>query len=465
MASSKKPASSNLLSHVKLALIAYLETGRRLTVALSGGVDSVVLLDLLDRLKGELDFSLAAVHVNHQLSPNAQDWARFCADLCAARGIPLHVEAVKVRGRKDLGLEAAAREARYAVLLAQPADYVVLAHQLDDQAETVLLNLLRGAGVRGLSGMPRVRGQDSGFRIQGEAGPPPTILRPLLDVPRAVLTAYAGQRKLRWVKDESNEDTALSRNFLRATVLPAIENKFPAYRDTLLRASRNLAEASVLLDELGNIDLAQGVRDGRLDVRYLAGLSQARAKNLLRVLFASQGAPMPDAIRLHEMLRQLLAAGSGARVEIAWGGFVLRRYRGEAQVEYAAAQPDPSWQASWKGEAVLRLPQLGCMLEFVPATGDGISLARLQEQPVSLRLRRGGERLRIDCKRPRRSLKNLLQEAAMPPWMRERLPLLYCSQHLVAVPGIGVDCAYQAQAGEPGLLLRTVPLYTEQTSA
>jgi tRNA(Ile)-lysidine synthase len=454
MASSKKPAPSSLLSHVKQALIGYLETGRRLTVALSGGVDSVVLLDLLDRLRGELDFGLSAVHVNHQLSPHARDWARFCAELCEARGIPLHVEAVKVRGRKDLGLEAAAREARYAVLLAQPADYVVLAHHLDDQAETVLLNLLRGAGVRGLSGMPALR-QAAG----------PTILRPLLDVPRAVIVGYARQRKLKWVEDESNEDAALSRNFLRGTVLPGIENKFPAYRDTILRASRNLAEASALLDELGGIDLVQGVRDGRLNVAYLSGLSQARAKNLLRVFFASQGAPMPDAIRLQEMLHQLLSAGSGARVEIAWGGFVLRRYRGEAQVEYAAARPDPSWQASWKGEAVLRLPQLGCMVEFVPATGEGISLARLQEHPVSLRLRRGGERLRVDCKRPRRSLKNLLQEAAMPPWMRARLPLLYCSQHLVAVPGIGVDCAYQAQAGEPGLLLRTVPLYTEQTSA
>lgn len=449
MASSKKPASSNLLSHVKLALIAYLETGRRLTVALSGGVDSVVLLDLLDRLRGELDFSLSAVHVNHQLSPHASEWARFCQSLCDARGVPLHVEAVKVSKRNKLGLEAAAREARYGVLLAQPADYVVLAHHLDDQAETVLLNLLRGAGVRGLSGMPTLR-PAAGL----------TILRPLLDVPRATLLAYAKQRKLAWVEDESNMDVSLTRNFLRGEVLPAIEQKFPAYRETVLRASRHLAEASALLDELGGIDLVHGVRDGRLDTRYLAGLSQARAKNLLRVFFLSQGASMPDAIRLQEMLHQLSTAGSGARVAIAWGGFVLRRYRGEAWVEYAAAAPDPAWRATWKGQASLRLPALGCLLEFVPAPGQGISLAKLAEHAVTLRLRHGGERLRIDCKRPRRSLKNLLQEAAVPPWMRERLPLLYCGEHLVAVPGIGVDCAYQAQDGDPGLLVRSLPLYT-----
>jgi len=461
MASSKKPAASNLLSHVKQALIAYLETGRRLTVALSGGVDSVVLLDLLDRLRGGLDFSLAAVHVNHQLSPHAQDWARFCTALCEARGVPLHVEAVKVKKRGESGLEAAAREARYAVLLAQPADYVVLAHHLDDQAETVLLNLLRGAGVRGLSGMPLVRGQASGVRGQGEAdGAPPTVLRPLLDVPRAAILAYARQRKLEWIEDESNEDVALTRNFLRSEVLPAIERRFPAYRETMLRASRNLAEASALLDELGGSDLARAVRGGRLDTRYLAGLSQARAKNLLRVFFQSQGAPMPDAIRLQEMLHQLLSAGSGARIEIAWRGFVLRRYRGEVWVESALPAPPAGWSRPWRGESILRLPELGCVLEFVPTQGEGVSLAKLREHPATLRLRGGGERLRVDCRRPCRSLKNLLQEAAMPPWLRDRLPLVYCGEHLVALPGVGIDCAYQAQQGEPGLLVRSVPLYT-----
>ncbi len=449
MASSKKRRPSNLLTHLKQALPAYLETGRRLTVALSGGVDSVVLLDLLDRLRVELDFRLSAVHVDHQLSPHAQEWAQFCRDLCAARGIALHVEAVKVRGRRGLGLEAAAREARYRVLHAQPADYVVLAHHLDDQAETVLLKLLRGAGVRGLSGMPALR-QAAG----------PTILRPLLDVPRATLLAYARQHRLRWVEDESNADPALSRNFLRAEVLPRIEQKFPAYRETMLRASRNLAEASSLLDELGGIDLAHALRAGRLDTAYLAGLSAARGRNLLRVFLQSQGAPLPDAQRLEEMQRQLIAAGTGARIEIPWGGFVLRRYRGEARVESLLPPPPPDWSKRWRGEALLRLPELGCQLEFVPAVGEGIRLAALQPQAVRLRLRRGGERLRPDCRRPRRSLKNLLQEAAVPPWLRERLPLLCCGEHLVAVPGIGVDCAYQAQGDDPGLLVRTVPLYT-----
>lgn len=451
MASSKKPTPSSLLSHVKQALIGYLETGRRLTVALSGGVDSVVLLDLLDRLRGELDFSLSAVHVNHQLNPRAAAWADFCRDLCVSRGLTLHVEAVRVRKRGELGLEAAAREARYGVLLAQAADYVVLAHHLDDQAETVLLNLLRGSGVRGVSGMPPVR-QAAG----------PMLLRPMLDVPREVILAYANKRKLAWVEDDSNADVTLARNFLRHEVLPGIEGKFPAYRDTLLRASRNIAEASDLLDELGGIDLGHGVRDGCLSTAYLGSLSQPRAKNLLRVFFESQGAPMPDAVRLHEMLHQLLSAGSGARIEIAWGGFVLRRYRGEAWVEYVSPPPDMSWEAYWQGEASLRLPELGCLLEFVQTQGEGIRLDKLPGPVLTLRLRQGGERLRIDCKRPRRTLKNLLQEAAMPPWLRARLPLIYCGTHLVALPGVGVDCAYQARGTDTGLLVRMLPLYTDQ---
>jgi tRNA(Ile)-lysidine synthase len=449
MASSKKLRPSSLPGHLKQALVGYLETGRRLTIALSGGVDSVVLLDLLDRLAAELDFSLAAVHINHQLSPHAQEWASFCNSLCTRRGIPLHVEAVAVKGRAELGLEAAAREARYRVLLAQSADYVVLAHHLDDQAETVLLNLLRGAGVRGLSGMPMTR---------AVAGP--TLLRPLLDVPREVILAYARQRKLQWVEDESNEDVSLTRNFLRREVLPTVERRFPAYRETILRASSHLAEASTLLDEMGAVDLRDAMRDGRLDTRSLGDLSAARAKNLLRVFLQSQGAVAPDADQLEEMLRQLVTASPSARIEIPWGRFVLRRYRGEAWVEYRPPMPPSDWQRRWTGEASLALPELGCTLEFVAAGEEGIDLSKLHAHPVSLRLRRGGERIRVDCKRPRRSLKNLMQEAAMPPWMRQRLPLIYSGEHLVAVPGIGIDCGYQAVPGQGGLLVRYAPLYT-----
>lgn len=447
MASSKKPAPGSLLSHVRQALTVYLERGRRLTLGLSGGVDSVVLLDLLHRLRQELDLSLSAVHVNHQLSPQADRWAEFCAQLCAARGIPLQVATVRVRGIRELGVEAAAREARYRVLTAQPADYVLLAHHLDDQAETVLLNLLRGSGVRGLSGMPAVR----------QAGGP-MLLRPLLNVPRSVILAYAQRRRLRWVEDDSNGDRLLTRNFLRHEILPRIEARFPAYREAILRASRHLAEADSLLDELGALDLQRTLHDGRLLVAGLARLSPARRKNLLRVFFQAQGAPMLEAARLQEMLHQLLSAAGDARIELRWHGFVLRRYRGEAWVESDRPAPPPDWHRPWRGEARMTLPELGCVLEFTPAEGLGLALGAIQGQALELRLRRGGERLRPDCRRPRRSLKKLLQEAGVPPWLRERLPLLCWGETVVAVPGVGVDCTWQAKPGEPGLMPSLLPL-------
>jgi tRNA(Ile)-lysidine synthase len=356
---------------------------------------------------------------------------------------------VQVRNRRELGVEAAAREARYQVFYAQAADYVVLAHHLDDQVETVFLNLLRGSGVRGLAGMPAVRVTHG-----------PHLLRPLLDVPRTTLLDYARRRKLEWVEDESNRDPARPRNFLRHEILPRIETRFPGYREACLRASRHLAEASGLLDELGALDLQHALSDGRLDVAALAALSEARARNLLRVYLQSQGAPLPDTARLNEMLHQLLSAGSAARVAIRWRGFVLRRYRQRVWVELDRKPPPPGWQRVWRGESRLELPELSAVVEFLPASGEGVRLSALEGGQLVLRLRRGGERLRPDCRRPRRSLKNLLQEAGMPPWLRERLPLLCHDETVIAVPGLGVDCAWQAGEGEAGVVVRLLPLYT-----
>lgn len=450
MAASRKPAAARLVEHVRTVLIPYLQTGRRLALALSGGVDSIVLLDILDRLRGELGFDLSAVHVHHGLQPAADAWARFCAGVCEARGIPLRVEQVRVRDRKRLGLEAAAREARYRVLLSEPVDYVLLAHHLDDQVETVFLNLLRGAGVRGLAGMPTARAAEG-----------PTLLRPLLEIPRATLLDYARRRRLEWVEDASNEDPSLTRNFLRHDILPRIESRFPAYREAVLRASRHLAEADRLLDELGGMDLAQGARAGRLAVDYLAGLSRARAKNLLRVYLTAQGAPLPEATRLEEMLQQLVSAGRDARIELHWGGFVLRRYRGEVWVESNLPPPPADWMRPWRGEHRLELAELGCILKFLPTRGEGVALRLLEGRSLVLRLRRGGERLRPDCRRPRRSLKNLLQESGLPPWLRERLPLLCHGDHVVAIPNVGVDCDWQAREDEPALSLVMQPFYTD----
>jgi tRNA(Ile)-lysidine synthase len=431
----------------------------RLVVGLSGGVDSVVLLDVLQRVARTLRFRVSALHVNHQLSAHAARWSAFCRDLCRRRGISY--ESVRVKVRRGDSLEAAARDARYAVFARQRCDFVVLAHHRDDQVETLLLQLLRGAGVKGLAAMPLLRkaegrrqkaegkgskpGHPSSFRR------PPSILRPLLDVTREEILDYARERKLEWIEDESNQDIYFHRNFIRHEVLPQIARRFPACRATLARAAGHLAEAAQLLDELAAADAAGHLEGGTLSMAAFRHLPPARARNLLRYLLAFHGVPMPNTERLEEALRQARSAKRDARVRIELGDFDLRRFENRLHVVAGMKDVPAGYAHRWRGEKEVALGDLGGVLTMNRARGAGISLARLRGRPVTIGVRSGGERLQPDCRRPRRSLKNLLQEARIPPWHRGRLPLLLCGDELVWVAGIGVDCRYQAAGAEPGV--------------
>lgn len=414
----------------------------RLLAGLSGGVDSVVLLDVLGRVAPRLRLRLSALHVNHQLSPNARRWESFCRRLCSARGIPF--QSVKVGVRRGDSVEAAARAARYAAFARHDCEYVVLAHHRDDQVETLLLQLLRGAGVKGLAAMPLVRTEDRGSRIGAK------ILRPLLDVTRQEILEYAKSRKLKWVEDESNQDITFQRNFIRHEVLPVIARRFPAYRTTLARSAGHLAESAEVLDELAAADAGR-LAGGTLPVTALRRLPPARRRNLLRYFLACCGVTLPNTERLEEALRQIVAAKPDARVLIEVGDFELRRFQNRLYAVARLKAPPASYARRWRGEAEIALPELGGVLNLPRVRGAGISLARLRGRPVTIELRRGGERLQPDGRRPRRSLKNLLQEARIAPWERERLPLIFCSGKLVWAPGIGVDCAFQAARGEAAL--------------
>ena len=447
MANSKKLTPSKLVAHVQQGLAALSTSGRRVTLALSGGIDSVVLLDLLSKSSRPLGFSLSAIHINHQISPHASDWADFCSLLCAQKQIPIQIKKVRVARRSGHGLEAAARAARYRAFAELESDFLLLAHHLDDQVETLMQNLLRGSGLLGASGMPEMR-----LHALHQENKHITLYRPLLDVPRALLLAYAQQQDLRWIEDESNTDTAFARNFLRHEVFPVIEQRFPAYRETLARAAQHFAAADSLLDALAQIDLARIMHAQKLHLRSLRELSSARAMNVLRAYLKLQGIPALDNERLQEWMRQLLGARSDRQIDLGVAGLQLQRYRGEAWVEQDRPGLDPAWTQSWNGEQQLQLGELDLVLRFQATQGSGISLAKLTQDAVTIRLRQGGEKLKPSCTRPRRSLKHLLQEAAIPPWRRKYLPLIFSGELLVAVAGIGVDCAFQAQPGEPGLL-------------
>lgn len=440
--SRKSPRSNTLIARVTAILRQHVKRGERLAAGLSGGVDSVVLLDLLLRASKKLRFELAALHVNHQINPAAGRWAAFCRALCRQRGVAF--TSVRVKVPRGESLEAAARDARYRVFAALPADHVALAHNLDDQAETVLLQLLRGAGVKGLSAMPTVREQSAERRAH-ENRLTPAILRPLLEIPRSEIEAYARRRKLAWIEDESNADVYYDRNFLRHRVLPVLAERYPAYRRTLARASRNLAEAAQLLDDLGAAD-AQ-LTAGGLAISGLRGLSVPRAKNVIRYFIGLHGVTMPNAARLDESVRQLQSQRA-MRTTIDLGEHLLRRHANELRIVAKTLSLPRSYRHEWHGENRLRLPELGGTLGLKKCRGSGISLARLAGAPVTVRVRQGGERLQLHSQRPRRSLKNLLQEFRIPPWERARLPLLFCGDELVWAAGIGVGCRFQAKPGE-----------------
>lgn len=408
MASSRNRRSADPVAAARLALAALRLSGRRVAVGLSGGVDSVVLLAVMRELAPQLGIRVSAIHVNHGLSRNAARWERFCAALCRRWKVPLAVRRVRVT-RGGEGLEAAARAARRVAYSGHAAEVIALGHHLDDQAETVLHNLLRGAGTRGASGMP----------VAGRMGEK-RVIRPLLDLPREVIVAYARREGLDWVEDESNANLGLTRNFLRRSVAPLLASRFPRWREGLARAARHIARR-----ELGGAEL-------------------------LREFLAGHGLRAPSEARLAEMLRQFSAARPGARAAIEHDGATLRSWRGAVRVERKRARPSFT-PVRWRGEARVALPALGGEIRFRRGAG-GIDTAKLAERATTIRLRSGGERLQPDRARPRRTLKNLFQEAAVPPWERERLPMLFCGADLVWVPGLGVDAGYQAAQGRRGLV-------------
>jgi len=410
-------------------------------LALSGGLDSRVLLHLLAGQQKSLGFKLRAVHVHHGLSANAEHWVEFCRTICNEIAVPFDVIYVKVTLDSGLGIEAAARNSRYKALLENSGgDYIVLAHHQDDQAETLLLQLFRGAGAKGLAAMAAI---DQKRRL----------LRPLLDVSRRQLEAYATQHDLNWIEDESNEDEHYDRNFCRHQVLPMLAQRFPAVSQNLARSASHLAEASDLLDELAALDAMQVLEHNQIKVEALSQLSDSRARNLLRWWLAQQDQPLPNTSRLQEMLHQLLSAKPDATLKVAvdvkqdaW----LRRYQGMAYIQTSAQTALIAM--IWQGESELVLPD-GSRLLFERKAGMGLAAERLGINKLRVSHRVGGERFKPDWARPTRTLKHLLQEVHMPPWQREHLPLIYWDEILAIVPGIGVACTLQARESEPGLVV------------
>ena len=434
MASTRSLSAASLVSHLVSQLRPHVRADSRVCVGLSGGRDSVVLLHLVCHARQQLELDVSAIHVNHQISPNATHWADFCSALCAELSVPLRVERVNVARDTGKGLEAGARDARYGAYENVNAEVILLAHHRNDQVETVLLQALRGAGLAGIRGMPVAKSFGEGKQI----------IRPLLDVTPEILTDYATANNLKWIQDESNDDIRYTRNFLRHQIIPRLAERIPQSIGSLVRLSQHAAEAQILLNDLAAIDRAAVFVGERLKVSKLIALPVSRAKNLLRFVFAAASIPLPNAAQLAEMIHQLTVRQADDQTEITWAGWQLRCFQDEIYLTPSASDKMVNGSIEWRYETALTLPDSRGVLRVEKTMGAGIGENCLTGRKLTVRSRFGGETLRLSPLRPRRSLKNLLQEAKIPPWRRAAMPLLFCDDVLIWVPGIAIEIAFVA---------------------
>jgi tRNA(Ile)-lysidine synthase len=428
----------------------------RVTVAFSGGVDSTVLLALLRRL--ELGLPLRAAHVDHGLHPDSQRWSRHCESVAADLGVELVTSRVAVDRASPHGLEAAAREARYAALgeLLAPGEWLLTAHHADDQLETLLLRLLRGSGVRGLRGIVSFAPFAAGW-----------LGRPLLECTRAELVDVARSMSLAWLEDPSNRETRHDRNYLRADVLPALRARWPAAAVQAERLAAQMADAEEILEAVAAADGESLVAPWHVPRVALAALSPARQRNLLRYLVRCAGMGTPSARKIDELRGALLTARANASPVVAWPTGQARVFRHALYLLGPLAQASPrgysarlAKDASWSGPEG--------RVALVPAADDDGLPESWLDGGLTMRFRGGGERFRPRGREHHHTLKHLFQEAGVVPWMRARVPLLYRGAELVAIGDLwltaDVDAAPRAEPRWRVAWTRDSPLTAPQSS-
>lgn len=411
-----------VLTAIRSTLTPELRHGRRVVVGLSGGLDSVVLLYALTQLRDAMGFELSAVHVHHGLSPNADDWAVFCESLCDAWRVPCTVERIQLADPTGKGIERVAREGRYAAFAAASGDVLCLAHHQNDRAETLLLNLFRGAGATGLAGLPRSRTL-GGMRL----------LRPLMELPRATLEAWAALHQLRWIEDESNQDLRYRRNHIRHKLLPVIAEVFPGGVPVLARAAAQMQEQMQLLDRLAESEAAT-CRDtaGHISVARLQLLPEPALRNLLRYSFGKAGVQIPSARRLMALAAQILSATTDSESFVRMGTVGVHLWRDHVWLDPAMDQPLPEVAVLTPGEQAW--PDGALMV-----ASQAANLPKLQVRPVGQ-----GQRFQ-PMGRCRDTVTELLRAKGVPPWIRARLPGVWSGNTLIWVAMLGPSASAQAE--------------------
>ncbi len=421
-----------------------LACNKRVWVAYSGGADSHVLLHILATSKRLQLQNMTAVHVNHGLHVDSTKWAQHCASVSARLGIAFCSLDVRVQGVKTLGLEAAARRARYHALQAKLSERDVLlsAQHQQDQAETVLLQLLRGAGTKGLSAMSK----------QSRLGKA-ELLRPFLSVTKSDILIYARQHRLHWIDDPSNDDIQRDRNYIRHIMWPLIEKRWQGAATTIGRSAQHCADTNHLLIELAISDLARldiDLSANTLPISVLLTLPFSRLCNVLRYWISCKKLPLPTTTLLQKIIDEVCLAKPDSNPLLCWQGAEARRYRNDLYIMQPLAKHDKKHVYRCYDFSDISISDQS-ILSWQRKRGEGIKEA-LIASGITIGFRQGGERFKPHGWPYRTSLKSLFQKWAVPPWQRDRIPLIYHHHSLIAVAGYRVAHGYVASNDEYGLL-------------
>ena len=409
----------------------------KVNVALSGGCDSMVLLFALKQLQVELNLSLKASYIDHGLSKNTVDWQVLCRKACKDMNILFEAKSINIEKIPELGIEGAARELRYQTLTHLSDGMIVAtAHHENDQAETLLLQLIRGAGLKGLAGMP-------------EFDHLKNIWRPMLKVQRQDIESFALKYHIKYVEDESNEDTRFDRNFLRKDILPKLYERFPHAANTISRSAGLIAEGLNLHQSIAEDDsllyFSENLR--RLNLKMMQNLSQARVINLVRWWLEKNQQKMPSLKIMQEIYKQIKTIRKDAQIIINISqDTAIRAYKNELWL-VPITENQKDYEIYWHGESEIILPDMSRLL-FKKSKGQGISMKKLGTNTIRIQNRKGGERFKPIHNQPTRTLKYLLQKSKLPPWKREELPMLFIEDLLIAVPSFGIDHNYHASSIE-----------------
>lgn len=424
--------------------IVSLAKGRKIWLAYSGGVDSHVLLHILATSNIAGLANLNVIYVDHGLQAESKKWAQHCATVCKSLNIKFQCVAVNVTDIEGSGLEAAARKARYEGIasLVSPDDVVLTAQHQHDQAETLLLQLLRGAGPKGLSAMAK----ESRFNFM-------TLIRPLLAVTQTDITTYAKQHQLHWIEDPSNVDTHWNRNYIRYELWPLIEQRWPKAAKTLSRSAQHCAEASQLMMELALQDLSLLVTSkNSLSIAALLELSPARQRNVLRYYIESQNYVLPSTTNLQRIIDEVCLAAIDQTPLVSWAGIEVRRYQDDLYLMLPLSKHDSTEVIHCNGLEPIHLAT-GDTLIWQTSCGEGLSSKVMSSShKLIIRFRQGGEQIKLAGQQQHKSLKHLFQQWQIPTWQRDRIPLLFCDDVLIAVVGYGYAEGYAATQQEQGFI-------------